>query len=61
MTSEGVRYFRFLVRYVTSDGKRRRKVLWCPGQAWIRETVDRWVYQDEVDVKPGSNVIVSQA
>ncbi len=60
MNFEGVRYFRYLVRYVTSAGKRRRKVLWCPGDAWIRETVDRWIYQNDIDVKPFSNVRIAR-
>lgn len=55
---EGVPYHRYLVRYTTSAGKRRQKVLYAPGRAFLRDTIDRWVYLDDVDIKPGSNVIV---
>lgn len=59
MIVEGVPYSRYIVRYVTSDGKRRRKVLWCPGDAWVRDTVHRWVSCADIDVKKGSNVRIS--
>ena len=61
MNYEGVPYFRYLVRYVTTSGKRRRKVLYAPGRPWIRDTVDRWIHYDGVDVRAGSNVRVSEA
>lgn len=32
MIIEGVTYSRYLVRYVTTAGKRRRKVLYAPGR-----------------------------
>ncbi len=56
---EGVAYDRYVVHYVTSTGKRRTKVLYAPGLAWLRDTVDRWIYAADIDIKPGSNVRVS--
>lgn len=38
---EGVRYYRFLVRYTLRDGSRRRMVRWSPGFPWIREEILR--------------------
>ena len=57
---EGVSYYRYRVRYVTADNTRRTKVLWAPGDPWIRETVDYWIYRADIQVKPGSNVRVSR-
>ena len=61
MIVEGVQYHRYLVRYVVSSGKRRRKVLYAPGDAWIGDTVRRWIHYDDIDVKRGSNVRIARA
>ena len=59
MTIEGVPYFRYLVRYVTTHGRRRTKVLYSPGRPWIGEAVRRWIACEDIDVKRGSNVRIS--
>jgi len=38
---EGVHYWRFVVRYRLSDGRRRRLVRWSPGYPWVREEICR--------------------
>jgi len=61
MVVEGVPYLRYRVRYVMTDGRRRAKVLYCPGDAWIEDTVRRWIEHADVDVRAGSNVRISRA
>ncbi len=53
---EGVPYYRYLVRFTMSDGRRVRWVRWSPGDPWIhdqlaREFSDRF---ESGEVKPGS-------
>lgn len=38
---EGVPYYSYLVRYRTTDGKRRRLTFWSPGEPWIRTELGR--------------------
>jgi hypothetical protein len=38
---EGVPYYRHVVRYALSDGRRRRMVRWSPGHPWVRTEVAR--------------------
>lgn len=58
MIVEGIPYSRYVVRYTTTAGKRRRKVIWCPGRPWLSETIDRWVSYEGIAIKPGSNMYV---
>ncbi len=58
---EGVPYFRFIIRYVLANGRKRRMVRWSPGLPWIRgevarELVDRFGIDG---IKPGSVRIAS--
>jgi hypothetical protein len=38
---EGVTYYRFRARFRTTDGKRRSKIVWSPGEPWLRTEVAR--------------------
>lgn len=40
-TIEGVTYYRFVVAFKTTDGKRHRRVHWSPGPPWLRGEVAR--------------------
>ncbi len=60
MIVEGVRYFPFVIRFTLADGRRRRWVRWAPGRPWIGEQFDREVSGRDIDIKPGSNVYISE-
>ncbi len=54
---EGVPYYRYVVTYTLTDGRRRRMVRWSPGLPWLQSEVAREL--QDVDVKPGSNVRIT--
>lgn len=54
---EGVWYAPYVVRYVTTAGKRRRFTVWCPGSPWLRDTVLR-ALDDREDVDRSKRVSV---
>ena len=60
-TYEGVTYSRFVVSFSTSEGKRRRKVIWAPYAQAAGEAFARFIRYEGVDVRRGSNVIVRAA
>lgn len=57
---EGVTYHPYAFSFVTTDGRRRRKVLWIPGDPWVKDTFARWVREQDIHIRRGSNVRVKR-
>jgi len=56
---EGVWYYPFLVKYRTPDNKRRQMTLWAPARQYVADTIAHATRDGVIEVKPGSNVIIS--
>lgn len=59
MTHEGVRYFPFVARFRTTDGKRRQVTIWSPGRPWVSDSLRRYL-DDRDDVDATKPIIIQE-
>ena len=57
---EGVTHYPYRIRYTTEDGRERTTILHAPGDAWIGDTIRRWIHYEDVPIKRGSDVVISR-